>query len=85
MTQNQWGNLNKDFIKAVRGGGVTVLWKYFIKFRYFLKDGFPKNENKNNIDNDSNRERTATEAIMVVKLRAKLLWEQLMKNLVDLG
>ena len=25
MTQNQWGNLNKDFIK----------------FRYFLKDGFP--------------------------------------------
>ena len=35
-------NLNKDFIKAVRGGGVTVFWKYFIKFRYFLKDGFPK-------------------------------------------
>ena len=35
-------NLNKDFINAVRGGGVTVLWKYFIKFRYFLKDGFPK-------------------------------------------
>ena len=34
-------NLKKDFIKAVRGGGVTVLWKYFIKFRYFLKDGFP--------------------------------------------
>ena len=24
------------------GGGVPVLWKYFIKFRYFLKDGFPK-------------------------------------------
>ena len=35
-------NLNKDFINAVRGGGVTILWKYFIKFRYFLKDGFPK-------------------------------------------
>ena len=35
-------NLNKDFIKAVRGGGVPVLWKYFIKFRYFLNDGFPK-------------------------------------------
>ena len=34
-------NLNKDFINAVRGGGVTVLWKYFIKKRYFLKDGFP--------------------------------------------
>ena len=24
------------------GGGVTVLWNYFIKFRYFLNDGFPK-------------------------------------------
>ena len=34
-------NLNKDFTNAVRGGGVTVLWIYFIKFRYFLKDGFP--------------------------------------------
>ena len=45
MTQNQWGNLNKDFIKAVRGGGVTVLWKYFIKFWYFLNDGFPKDNN----------------------------------------
>ena len=22
-------------------GGVTVLWKYFIKKRYFLNDGFP--------------------------------------------
>ena len=29
-------NVNKDFINAVRGGGVTVLWKYFIKIRYFL-------------------------------------------------
>ena len=34
-------NLNKDFIKAVRGE-ITVLWKYFIKFRYFWNDGFPK-------------------------------------------
>ena len=34
-------NQNKDFINAGRGGGVTVLWKYFIKKRYFLKDGFP--------------------------------------------
>ena len=24
------------------GGGVTILWKFFIKFRYFLNDGFPK-------------------------------------------
>ena len=28
--------LNKDFIKAVGGGGVTVLWNFFIKFRFFL-------------------------------------------------
>ena len=40
-------NLNKDFIKAVRGGGVTILWKYFIKFRYILKDGFPKLQKPN--------------------------------------
>ena len=24
-------NMNKDFINAVQGGGVAVLWKYFIK------------------------------------------------------
>ena len=24
------------------GGAVTNLWKYFIKKRYFLNDGFPK-------------------------------------------
>ena len=35
-------NLKKNFIKAVRGGGVTSLWQYFIKFRYFLSDGFPE-------------------------------------------
>ena len=34
-------NQNKDFIKAVRGGGVTILWKVFINFRFFLNDGFP--------------------------------------------
>ena len=38
--------LNKDFIKAVRGGGVAVLWKYFIKFRYFLKDDFQETSRK---------------------------------------
>ena len=41
-------NLNKDFINAVRGGGVPVLWKYFIKFRYFFNDGFPKSVEKVN-------------------------------------
>ena len=35
-------NLNKDFTNTTRGGGVTILWKFFIKFRFFLKDGFPK-------------------------------------------
>ena len=24
------------------GGGGTILWKFFIKFRFFLNDGFPK-------------------------------------------
>ena len=43
-TRNTVKFLNKDFIKAVRGGGVTVLWNFFIKFRFFLKDGFPKRE-----------------------------------------
>ena len=38
--------LNKDFIKAVRGGGAAVLWKVFIKFRIFLKECFPKVEMK---------------------------------------
>ena len=28
--------LNKDFIKAVRGGGITVLWKFFIRFSVFF-------------------------------------------------
>ena len=27
--------LNKDLIKAVRGWGVTVLWNFFMKFRFF--------------------------------------------------
>ena len=27
--------LNMDFIKAVRGGGVTILWNIFIKLRFF--------------------------------------------------
>ena len=34
-------NLNKDFTNTIRGGGVTILWKFFVKFRFFLKDGFP--------------------------------------------
>ena len=34
-------NLNKDFTNTGRGGGVTILWKFFIKPYYFLKDGFP--------------------------------------------
>ena len=46
-------NLNKDFIKAVRGGGVTILWKYFIKFRYFLNDGFPKSEGEIKVTRES--------------------------------
>ena len=33
--------LNKGFIKAVRGE-VKVLWNFFIKFCFFLNDGFPK-------------------------------------------
>ena len=36
-------NMNKDFIKAVRGGrGGHRFVKVFHKFGYFLKDGFPK-------------------------------------------
>ena len=35
-------NLNKDFTNTGRGGGVTILWKFFIKPYYFLKYGFPK-------------------------------------------
>ena len=35
-------NLNKDFTNTdTGGGGVTILWKFFIKPYYFLKDGFP--------------------------------------------
>ena len=34
--------LNKDFIKAVRGGGGPVLGNFFKKFRIFLKECFPK-------------------------------------------
>ena len=35
-------NLNKDFTNPGRGGGgVTILWKFFIKSDFFLKDGFP--------------------------------------------
>ena len=34
-------NLNKDFTNTTRGGGATILGKFFIKFRFFLKDGFP--------------------------------------------
>ena len=33
--------LNKDFTNTIRGG-VSILWKFFIKFRFFLNDGFPK-------------------------------------------
>ena len=40
-TQNTVKILNKDFIKAVRGGGDTVLRNFFIKFRFFSGDGFP--------------------------------------------
>jgi len=37
-------NLNKEFTNTGRGGGgVTILWIFFIKPYYFLKDGFPKN------------------------------------------
>ena len=34
-TQNTFKILNKDFIKALRGG-VTVLWNFFIKCRFFM-------------------------------------------------
>ena len=34
-------NLNKDFTNTGQGG-VTILWKFFIKRKFFLKDGFPK-------------------------------------------
>ena len=34
-------NLNKDFTNAVRGGGVTVLWKYFIKKTVFFERWLP--------------------------------------------
>ena len=34
-------NLNKDFTNTGRGGGATILWKFFIKPYYFLKYGFP--------------------------------------------
>ena len=26
------------------GGGGAILWKFFVKFRFFFKDGFPKSE-----------------------------------------
>ena len=34
--------LNKDFIKAVRGGGGHRFMKLLHKIPLFLKDGFPK-------------------------------------------
>ena len=35
-------NLNKDFPNTRRGGGgVIILRKFFLKFLYFLNDGFP--------------------------------------------
>ena len=34
-------NLNKDFSNTRRGGGVTILRKFFSKFLFFLNDGFP--------------------------------------------
>ena len=33
--------LNKNFIKAVRGGGAPVLWNFFIKFRFFFQRWLP--------------------------------------------
>ena len=42
-------NLNKDFTNTGRGEGVTILWKFFIKFRFFLKDGFPYRVNPSDI------------------------------------
>ena len=40
MTQNQWGNLNKDFIKAVRGGGHRFM-KVFHKIPVFFEGWLP--------------------------------------------
>ena len=40
MTQNQWGNLNKDFIKAVRGGGRRFM-KVFHKIPVFFEGWLP--------------------------------------------
>ena len=37
-------NLNKDFTNTIRGGGVTILWKFFIKNVFFFNDGFPNRE-----------------------------------------
>ena len=34
-------NLNKDFSNTRRGGGFTILRKFFSKFYIFLNDGFP--------------------------------------------
>ena len=41
MTQNQWGNLNKDFIKAVRGGGGRRFMKVFHKIPVFFEGWLP--------------------------------------------
>ena len=40
MTQNQWGNLNKDFINAVRGGGHRFM-KVFHKIPVFFEGWLP--------------------------------------------
>ena len=40
-TQNTVKILNKDFIKAVRGGGAPVLGNFFIKFRFFFSWRLP--------------------------------------------
>ena len=41
MYQKVRKNQNKDFIKAIRGGGHHFI-KSFHKIPFFLKDGFPK-------------------------------------------
>ena len=38
-------NLNKDFSNTRRGGGDTILRKFFSKTYIFLNDGFPKCQN----------------------------------------